>query len=300
MDVPGRRRRPAGLLLAVTLSAFAAGCASGGPGAPVGQSSARPTPPVVAGTPPPPESGAAGLAGMPLTAYQTDDQDLRQEVTVQASLVVSCMHKAGFTGFTTADYPTAARAEGPGTLAAGAWGYLGAGTAAAQGFHQPTSPTAAGTPPVAPEDSEPYVTARVDCDRQVADQLKPVDQPGSDLVNRLSAESLQDADQDNRVTTATWAWAACMLKAGYAATSPEALAQHYRDSAGAPSATELATARADADCTGRSGLAGVYFAVLAGYQQQQITQNTTALTAHQQALKDQHQRFAKLLASPPD
>ncbi|MDH6576983.1 hypothetical protein [Kitasatospora sp. MAP5-34] len=301
MDAHGRRNRLAGLLLAVLLPALATGCATGGPGRPDGQTSAEPTPPAVTSTPPAPDSGSAAMNGLPLAAYQPGDQDIQQAGQSQTTLVVSCMHKAGFATFSADDYPRATPPDNTSTLPAGAWGYLGAQAAATQGFHPPAqSPVQSpvpGTPPVAPDESEAYVTARVDCDRQVADQLKPVDQSGTDLVNRLSAESLQEADQDSRVTTATSTWAACMTKAGYPTANPDTLAQHYRSIGGPPSTTELATARTDADCTARSGLAGVYFAVLTGYQRQQITQNATALTAHQQVLKDQRQRLAKLLSS---
>lgn len=293
MDVSTRRIRLVGLVLAATLSTLVAGCASD-PKTP----KAKPTPPAITGTPQAPDSGRAGMTGLPLSAYQAGDQDIQKQTQVQMSLAVACMHKAGFTAFTGDNYQGADPPDNATALPAGAWGYLGAETAAAQGFHPPRRGPVKSAPAVV-DDSQAYVTARVDCDRQVAEQFKSTDQTGTDLVNRLFAESLQATDQDSRVAATTRTWADCMAKAGYTAGDPNALLQQYRGGP-SPSATEIATAKADAECTGRSNLAGVYFAVLAGYQRQQIEQNATALATHQQALKDQNARLAKLLAESLD
>ncbi len=299
MDLPAFRNRLTGLLLAVTLPVLLTGCSSGTAGGSAGKSSASPTPP--GSTQPAADSVPAALAGLPLAAYQADAQDVQQEVLVQTSLAVSCMHKAGFLLFTGADYQNpGSPSEDVTPLPSGAWGFLGTKAAATQGFHPAARPGPVASPqPAAPGNSEAYVTARVDCDRQITDQLKPADQPGTDLVNRLSAESLQDASRDTRVTAATRSWADCMAKSGHPATDPTALPEQYRNNGTTPTAPELATAAADADCTTRSGLAGVYFAVTAGYQKQQIDENSTALTAHQQSLKDQAQRLTKLLTASP-
>lgn len=272
-------------MLAAALPALLTGCAPDHRA-----EAAGPTPPAVTGTPQAPESGPAAMAALPLAAYQTAPEAARRLAELRTSLAVSCMHRAGFAAF-TADPP----AEESDTLPAGAWGYLDAGAAATQGFHPPTRPSA-GASRTPDDNSDAYVTARVECDRRMADEFKPVDQPGTDLVNRLFAESLQATDRDTRVTTATRAWSDCMSRAGRPATDPATLLRRYRS---APAATpaELADAGADATCTAGTGLGGLYFAVLAGYQQQQIDRNTTTLSDHQQALKDDAARLAKLLAA---
>ncbi|AUG79374.1 hypothetical protein CFP65_4643 [Kitasatospora sp. MMS16-BH015] len=297
MDHPARRALLTGAVLAATLPALLTGCA-----ADHRTPADHPTPPVVTDTPPAPESGRAGMAALPLAAYQPDDATLQQQSAIRVSLAVSCMHKAGFASFTADSYQGDTPSGTNNTaLPAGAWGYLGSEAAETQGFHpagRPTpSPTATGRPSAGPsEASEAYVSARVECDRRIVDAFQPSDQLGTELVNRLFAESLQAAEQDTRVTEATRTWSTCMTTAGHPATTPEALLQHYR-TAPAVTPAELAAARADTACTTSTHLAGLYFAVLAGYQRQQITRNATALADHQQALHEDATRFAKLLTT---
>ncbi|MER5635973.1 hypothetical protein ABT095_03335 [Kitasatospora sp. NPDC002227] len=284
MDHPARRSRLTAAVLAATLAVLLTGCAADRHKAPAD----RPTEPPVTGTPQAPESGQAGMAALPLAAYQPDDRTLEEQAGIRTSLAVSCMHRAGFGSFTADNYRSGATPDGTTALPAGAWGYLGP---ADQGFHPKAAVKAA---PKVTDDSEAYASARVECDRRIADDFKPTDQLGTELVNRLFAESLQAAEQDTRVVDATRAWSACMTTAGFPATTPEALLQRYR-TAPAVTPAEQSAARADATCTTSTDLAGRYFAVLAGYQRQQIAKNTTALTDHQQALKDQNARLAKLL-----
>jgi len=286
-----RRNRPAGFALLATLSLLIAGCSSA-----TKAPEAKLTPPPITGTPQPPASGRGGMTGLPLSVYNWGDQDIQRDAELRTSLAVSCMHKAGFATFSGDNYQGAEPPDNTTALPAGAWGYLGADIAGVQGFHPPKrSPVR--TAPAGTDDSEAFVTARVDCDRQIAEQLKPPSQAGAELVNRLFSESLQATGRDSRVTEATRSWADCMAKSGYHVADPTAPLQQYRGP-GSPTGEELATARADADCTTRSNLAGVYFAVLAGYQKQQIEQNAAALATQQKAVKDQAERIARLLAGP--
>ncbi|GAA0681148.1 hypothetical protein GCM10010193_38610 [Kitasatospora atroaurantiaca] len=234
------------------------------------------------------------MTGLPLSAYNWGDQDIQRDAQLRTSLAVSCMHKAGFAGFSGDNYQGTEPPDNATALPAGAWGYLGADIAGVQGFHPPKR-SQVRTAPAGTDDSEAFVTARVDCDRQIAEQLKPPSPAGTELVNRLFSESLQATGRDSRVTEATRSWADCMARSGYRVADPTTPLQQYRGP-GSPTAEELATARADADCTTRSNLAGVWFAVLTGYQKQQIDQNATALAAQQKAVKDQAERIARLLA----
>ncbi|WP_406202494.1 hypothetical protein OH807_24325 [Kitasatospora sp. NBC_01560] len=209
-------------------------------------------------------------------------------------LVVSCMRRAGYTAF-SGDGLQAARAPDNATaLPAGAWGYLGAEAAGVQGFHPPQRSLPRPTGPAAGS-GEAYDTTRVDCDRQAAERIGAPPGPGTELVGRLFNESLAAAGRDHRVIAATGQWSACMAAAGFAAADPATLPDRFR-AAPAVTPTELATARADADCTGRSNLAGIWFAVLAGYQQQQIDRNAQALTAQQEAVRAQDAKLAQLMA----
>ncbi|MFD0279737.1 hypothetical protein ACFVHB_38400 [Kitasatospora sp. NPDC127111] len=209
-------------------------------------------------------------------------------------LVVSCMRKAGYTAFSGDGLQAAQAPDNATALPAGAWGYLGTAVAAAQGFHPPRGNPPRPTGPAAGS-GEAYDNARVDCDRQAAERIGTPPGPGTDLVGRLFDESIGAANRDARVTAATREWSACMAAAGFRADDPAALPERFR-AAPEVTPTELATARADADCTGTSNLAGIWFAVLAGYQQQQIDRNAQALTAQQEAVRAQDAKLARLLA----
>jgi hypothetical protein len=66
-----------------------------------------------------------------------------------------------------------------------------------------------------------------------------------------------------------------MKRGGFGDADPAALARGPWP--GEPSGREIATARADATCTRSANLAGIYFAVLAGYQRELVAQHRGAL-----------------------
>ncbi|MFF1909760.1 hypothetical protein [Kitasatospora sp. NPDC058218] len=217
-----------------------------------------------------------------------------KEIQARNMLVVSCMQRAGFTGFGGDGLQTAQAPDNATALPAGAWGYLGAEVAAVQGFHPPKRALPRPTAPAAGS-GEAYDTARVDCDRQAAERIGSPPGSGAELVGRLFDESIGATGRDARVTAATRDWSACMAAAGFRADDPAALPERYRAVAEITPG-ELATARADADCTLRSNLAGIWFAVLAGYQRQQIDRNAQALTAQQEAVRAQDAKLTRLVA----
>ncbi|WP_329489331.1 hypothetical protein OG618_22475 [Kitasatospora sp. NBC_01246] len=216
-----------------------------------------------------------------------------KEIQARNMLVVSCMQRAGFTGFGGDGLQAAQAPDNATALPAGAWGYLGAEAAAVQGFHPPKR---ALPRPVAPAagPAEAYDAARVDCDRQAAERIGSPPGPGAELVGRLFDESIGATGRDARVAAATGEWSTCMAAAGFRVDDPAALPERYRAVAEITPG-ELATARADADCTARSNLAGIWFAVLAGYQRQQIDRNAQALTAQQEAVRAQDAKLTRLV-----
>ncbi|MFJ3790341.1 hypothetical protein [Kitasatospora sp. NPDC090091] len=205
------------------------------------------------------------------------------------------MRRAGYTGFTGDGLQDAQAPDDATALPAGGWGYLGQEAAATQGFHPPKRTRPRPTGPAAGS-GEAYDATRVDCDRQAAERIGAPPGAGAELIGRLFDESIGATGRDGRVVTATKEWSVCMAGTGFRADDPAALAERFR-SAPETTPTELATARADADCTARVNLAGIWFAVLAGYQRQQIERNAQALTAHQEAVRAQEAKLAQLLAA---
>ena len=242
-----------------------------------------------------PESGRGGLTGLPLSAYQSGDGIFTKEIRARNVLTVSCLHGAGFTTYTGSALQPAVAPDNATALPAGPWGYLGAGAAAAQGFHPPSQPAPAPQAPAGGANSgEAFEAASLDCSHRIAEQLKPDSGDGS-LAGRLFDESLRLTANDSRVGEATRSWADCMAAAGYQATDPSALTTRFAPG-GTVTEIEIATAKADAACTGQSNLAGVWFAVAAGYQKQQIDRNAEALTAQQRVVRAYDEKLTGLLA----
>ncbi|MFD9129799.1 hypothetical protein [Kitasatospora sp. NPDC059571] len=283
-------RRAAALAAAGAALLAVAGC-TGGPGAAVPAL----TPPAL-GTPAPPPSGREGMLQLPLSAYGlSSDESARQQQAVRA-LTADCMHRAGYTSFTGDDAfdGGSGRVSDANAMPGGAFGYLPATVAPVQGFHA-ARPPAAPAPPRAPS-SEAERGAAEDCVRKALAALPTGDRAGSDLVTRLFGESQAATAKDARVVAATRAWAGCMTAAGYPDATPDGLVARYRGP-GSPGRDELAAAEADAACTTGSNLAGIWFAVIAGYQRQQIAANQERLAAYKDEVARQVAGYARLIGS---
>ncbi|MFI6444860.1 hypothetical protein [Kitasatospora sp. NPDC050543] len=270
------------------------GCSSG----PGGRAAAPALTPPPVGAVQAPASGREGMLQLPLSAYGSGDGVGPTRVLAIRALTARCMHDAGYALFTRED----AIDEGAGApvnasaLPAGAFGYLPESVAAGQGFHAARSvaPGRARRPLSGAEDQ-----AAQECVKNAFPQVEVADQGGAELVAKLFGESVAALEKDERVAAATRAWRDCMGAAGFAGVSPSGLVEQYRRSAAAtaePTAQELAAARADAACTTSTNLAGIWFAVLAGYQRQQIAANQERLAAYQQTFKDYAAKMAGIIA----
>ncbi|MFI6152071.1 hypothetical protein ACIBCA_05215 [Kitasatospora sp. NPDC051170] len=205
------------------------------------------------------------------------------------------MHRAGYAAFTGDALQPPHPPDDATAMPAGAWGYLGGPTALELGFHPPRRPDPRRPDAEAGYGGEAYDAARVDCDRQVAERIGSPPASGADLVSRLFDESTKAAARDSRVVEARRTWASCMEKAGFPASAPEDLPKTYGTGPEITQA-ELAAARADADCTDSSGLAGIWFAAVEGYQRQLIDHNSQALTAVKEAVRAQGEKLTELIA----
>ena len=112
-------------------------------------------------------------------------------------------------------------------------------------------------------------------------------------ISTLNNDIGTDVGDHRAVKKATTQWAACMARNGYhytqaGAVFPDQLHQAYggqRDispsSTVSPAANQaqISAAVTDSTCTQTTDLAGIYFAVLASYEQQLVNANQQALTA---------------------
>jgi hypothetical protein len=205
------------------------------------------------------------------------------------------MHAAGWADFTRDDaVDSGGEVPDASALPAGAFGYLRAEVAAVQGFHGPSAAAPVRTP--RPPASEAEGAAAQECVKKALAAVRPADSAGSELVAALFGRSLEATGRDARVVAATRAWSACMKDAGFADTTPDGLVARYHGP-GRPTAEELAAATADERCTAAGNLAGIWFAVLAGYQRQLIAANQERLAAYRRSVDEQAVRLTRVVGA---
>ncbi|WEH14505.1 hypothetical protein [Streptomyces sp. VNUA24] len=251
-------------------------------------------PPDIAAEPAAPLTGYDGLTGLPLSAYGTSQQEDVVLFRTNEALVARCMNGLGHKNYSDRKKPqddTKTTAEREAIRPAGAWGYIGGGTAKRLGFH------VAITPPVSKgptgRELKDYNVCWDKADEQVP---SPTGSKGWKLTQELFGRSFRTAASDSRVVAARKSWSSCMSEAGHPADDPEKLSEGFM-SARKTTAKEIAAATADESCTRSSNLAGVYFAVLTGYQKQLIAANTEVLTGYKKQVRAQVDRAEQLLAS---
>jgi flagellin-like hook-associated protein FlgL len=302
------------VLLVVACCAGLTGCtaaASSGPDVTV-------TDPSV-GKPAAPDSVEAALSRMAFTPYAalglSDDDGLAPNESSQA-LSAACMSTAGYPD--GPNTPFAVRVTDAGLAFSqpyGAWGYLGLADAEQFGFLQPagsamsslgidtsSSPPNPSTLPAAEQ------TALGKCATIVGGFTNDVDNGPLAGISAITNDIYTDMQKDAQVISATKAWSTCMSQEGYDYPDPSTGVRDELESvfdqsgpgmritiggssvSPAANKAQIAMAVADADCTSSTDLAGIYFAIQAGYEQQIVNANQQALTAAVQRFRADYQK----------
>jgi hypothetical protein len=292
-------------LLACCCCAGVTACAAGPPGGPA---TAVSTPAV--GRPQPPASAQAALSDEAFTPYaalgQSSDDGLAPGES-EFGLAQACLNAAGYPAVGTGNVPFNITL-GPANLSFaqpwGGWGYLGAAEAQEYGFNVPPGsaltalgiglPSPAASPPT-PSAAEQ--TAIGKCGTIVQNFTDAAQKGPLAGIQALSNDIADDVAHDAAVKSATRAWITCMAGNGYSFPQPQnvfftELNAMYGGSheispgetvSAAANQAQIAVAVTDATCTQSAGLAGIYFAVQASYEQQLVNANQQALaTAVQQ------------------
>jgi hypothetical protein len=288
-----------GLGLVILCCAALTACTAGPPRGP----SVAVTAPAV-GRPPPPSSVEAALSRDAFTPYagvgQSNNDGLAPNESFFA-LAVACMTAAGYP-----DAPGAVRLSiniGQVSLVFsqpwGAWGYLGSAEAQQYGFLVPPGAALAALgaggallaePPVLPV---PEQAAASQCSTIVANFTNATRSGALAGIATLGTDIGNEVARNPAVKRAVASWSACMTRNGYSFPQPERVFfQELTAMFGghgsvnitnpvSPAArqAELAVAVTDAACTQSADLAGIYFAVLASYEQQLVNANQQALAA---------------------
>jgi hypothetical protein len=272
----------------VVLTICACGSGSGATG-----SSALPAPAI--GAAPAPRSLSGVLAALPLQSYVLTVSQRELVVEAQGILEVRCMARLGYGNFRP---PTLAghAPELPG--GAGAFGYVSLAYAAEHGF-RPAELAAVGglvsrpSSVMTPREEQIFGACGVRAQRYLG--LGGSVAGSRELAVRLERASQRDTAANSRVIAATRRWARCMAETGIAASNPAALARGPWPGS-APSAAEIVTAKTDARCTSEANLAGIYFAVLTGYQRELIAGDSRRLAAIEAGIRAVTAAAARVVA----
>jgi hypothetical protein len=277
------------LVLAVVC--LASGCAQSTAGR-----AGAPRPPVIGTAPAEPASFLAAVTGLPWRAYIQGPRQTLIVERAQLILAVQCMHRRGFTPFSQSmmQYGIPDLVQDPG----GPYGLIDERKAMRYGFH------------LSPAEQASYHPASV---RLTARQIGALRICLSDansaldggrtidpryLVNQLAARAWRLASADARVRAATGRWSVCMRARGFRYSAPPGQAQWISKGPTA-SRIEIRVASADAACTASTDLAGIFFAVDAGYQRELIRAESAALAPIGTAIKAENARAAEVLARQP-
>jgi hypothetical protein len=306
-----------GLALLICCCAALAACTAA---APKGPDTTVTTPAV--GRPPAPQSAQAAISSEAFTPYAglgaASDDGLAPGDTYTA-LHTACMNDAGYGQYADSTPTETTSSDAPLTFQQpfGPFGYLGAAQAARYGFNYVSPP---GPGPL-PNPANPFaglpagvLAAAGKCfnivldfnNAQAVTSMAGIDSTDNAIGN--------DAVQNPDVKNATKAWSACMARNGYTAPDANTLANQELDALGftarsiraghipgsgltqAQNKAQIAAAVADAHCTQAADLAGIYFAVQAGYEQQLVTANQQALGA---AVRQYKANYARELSKLP-
>ncbi|QLE72870.1 hypothetical protein FGW37_15880 [Streptomyces rectiverticillatus] len=120
------------------------------------------------------------------------------------------------------------------------------------------------------------------------------------VADRINSGSFERSQRDPRVVRVFAQWAACMKKRGFASyDDPLKAAADAAWRTPEPSAEERETAAADARCKGEHNVVGVWFAVDAAYQRQEIDRNAKELAAVKAELATRQELAGAALGTLP-
>jgi hypothetical protein len=315
-----RIRTGAGVLLTAICCGGLAACTaatSSGPDVTV-------TDPAV-GRPAPPDSVQAALSRMAFTPYAAlglSNNDGLAPGESPNELSSACMSAAGYPG-DSSDAPFAVQISDAGLAFAqywGSWGYVGLGEAEQYGFLAPAGSALSSLGiDVPPADNNPdslpaaEQTAMGKCRSIVQDFTLEASNGPLAGIQVMANDIHNDILRNALVKSATKAWSSCMAKNGYSYPDPvtafrDEMQNIYGGSGhgksieiGGTSLTpaqnqaQIAMAVADANCTQSTDLAGIYFAVEAGYEQQIVNANQVALTTAVRQYRADYQKEVEKL-----
>jgi hypothetical protein len=302
------------VLVALGCCAGLTACAASAPKGP----NVSVTPPAV-GHPQPPSSAEAALSRDAFSPYAALGQSSNDGLAPGQSnyaLGQACMSDAGYPN-STAGVPFSISA-GPANLAFaqpwGNWGYLSGAEAQQYGFMAPpgNALTELGidAPPANPGNlSAAEQSAAGKCGTIVQSFTTRIDAGPLATLETLTTDIVNAVNRDAAVKKATRTWSVCMTRNGYKFGAPgsvfftELNAMHGGQRpigsaspvSGPAQRAQLTVAVTDASCSQSADLTGIYFAVLASYEQQIVNANQQELTAVVHRFRAEYERELRRL-----
>ena len=310
--LPGRRRPVVSTGVCVALLALfaqSAACSGGSAGSGGGAGLVRPQ----VGRPAMPTSVAMVEAAEPLNEYlyagSLEGDPLAPNETIEDMLDV-CMTKAGYGNvIENQQLALSGGSDQPAPQPMDVWGFIGMQTAAATGFAYTGTQSGIATGPLV-DTASPESGVFTNCENENGPFDAALTSIGN-LTQNLYTTAQNDTAKDPDVVRATQDWASCMSRNGFDFANPQQLNEYEQQNAmmmlmPAPGGTtealantqsaqykaQLAAAVSDVTCTESSDLAGIYFAVLDDYQQQEVTANQDQLYTAVQDIDTAYQQEA--------
>ncbi|MBO3743916.1 hypothetical protein [Actinoplanes flavus] len=255
---------------------------------------------------------AGASHALPLAAYIGSAEEQATLSRAEGILLQRCMHGLGFTGWRPTEtqpatqWTTGLRIGIVDAELAGKYGYHPPGERTERVARATASPrqraeiaALTGQKTAEAATTEPLIGRTIPdggCEGE-AERVLGAGMPAYDneLYGRLGVEADKATQRDDRVVGGLRAWSDCMKRAGHLYRNPwEAAAQTW---AVVPTATEKALATADVACKTETGLPGIWFAVLGGYEQRLIDRNRAGLEATRAAVEARLRNAGAVLAS---
>ncbi len=258
-----------------------------------------------------PVTGIVGDYALPLDAYMTTPDQIRDLDNAAITLQNDCLQRFGFTGRIPlkGDAPTFLSKINPGRF-----GPTDPAEAQTSGYHSPRTRAPRPAPPggvplteaetaliggTGPKEIGGTPVPEGGCLREAKRKLAeggPPEPADPSFARNLAARLLGPVSQDARLVAAQTRWSTCMKTAGYTYKDTTEAMTDPKWTTATPTGQEIQTAVADARCKKETNLSDTGIAVWTAYEQQAVEQHAEELTAYKAWLANSTRNAARVLA----
>lgn len=234
---------------------------------------------------------------LPFDEYRPSTRDVNAMERAAAILATECMHRFGLDWHASGSDVADPRMD----AGSGRYGIIDQAEASRRGYHppeeQPREETDERTPPSleilmvytgkGASTTHGLPIPEGGClgeGRRKLAEGAPVSMSGAEFA-ALDQQLFSAAQADSRVGAAMAQWRDCMARSGYDYTDVWAANNDVRWTSESPTATEIATAKADVACRKTSNLVAIWLAVETAYQRDVIGKRVDDFTAIKESMR---------------